>query len=68
MDVILETPGTLVGKKQEMLKVNVPENKPVEIPLREVESIIVGSGVQITTQALESLSTYAINIVKKKKN
>jgi len=61
--VILETPGTKVGKRQEMLKVNVPEKKTVEIPLREVESIIVGKSVQITTQALESLSTYAINIV-----
>lgn len=63
MDIILETPGTKVGKRQEMLKVNVPDNKTVEIPLREVESIIVGNGVQITTQALESLSMYAINIV-----
>ncbi len=63
MDVILETAGTKVGKDQEMLKINVPDRDTLKIPLREVESIIVGSGVQITTQALQSLSSYAINIV-----
>jgi CRISPR/Cas system-associated endonuclease Cas1 len=63
MDVILETPGTKVGKRQEMLKISIPEKKAAEVPLREVESIIMGKGVQITSQALESLSTYAINIV-----
>ncbi len=63
MDIILETPGTRVGKKQEMLKVSVPDKNPIEVPLREVESIIVGNGVQITSQALHSLSFYAVNIV-----
>jgi CRISPR-associated protein Cas1 len=46
-----------------MLKISIPEKKAAEVPLREVESIIMGKGVQITSQALESLSTYAINIV-----
>lgn len=63
MDIILETPGTRVGKRKEMLNIKVPEKKSVEVPLREIESIVVGSGIQITTQALQILSSYAINIV-----
>ncbi|MHA1660736.1 MAG: CRISPR-associated endonuclease Cas1 [Promethearchaeota archaeon] len=63
MDVILETPGTRIGKKQEMLKISVPDQDVVEVPLRVVESVIVGSGVQITSQALQSLSSHAVNIV-----
>jgi len=63
MDVILETPGTRVGKKEEMLHISVPNCDAVEVPLREVESIVVGNGVQITSQALQSLSSHAINIV-----
>jgi len=63
MDLILETPGTRVGKKQEMLKLDIPETKSIEIPLREIESIIVGNGVQITSQALQVLSSYAVNII-----
>ncbi|TXT64770.1 MAG: putative CRISPR-associated endonuclease Cas1 1 [Promethearchaeota archaeon] len=63
MDIILETPGTRVGKRKEMIKISVPERDNVEIPLREVESIIVGNGVQITSQALKALSSYAVNIV-----
>ncbi|MBD3256547.1 MAG: CRISPR-associated endonuclease Cas1 [Candidatus Lokiarchaeota archaeon] len=63
MDVILETPGTRVGKKKELLKISVPDKNNVEVPMREIESIIVGSGVQITSQALKALSSFAINIV-----
>ena len=63
MDVILETPGTRVGKSKEMLKLTVPETQPVLIPMREVESIIVNKGIQISTQALHALSSHAINII-----
>ncbi|MHA1729575.1 MAG: CRISPR-associated endonuclease Cas1 [Promethearchaeota archaeon] len=63
MDVILETPGTRVGKEKEMLKLTVPSKKPILIPLREVESIIVNQGIQISTQALRALSYNAINII-----
>ncbi len=63
MDVILETPGTYVGKSKEMIKIIVPERKPIKIPVREVESIVVGNGVQLTSQILKTLSSYAINIV-----
>lgn len=63
MDIILETPGTNVGKKQEMLRISVPGRNIVKIPLREVECIVVGKGVQITTQALYALSSYAVNII-----
>ena len=63
MDIILETPGTHVGKRKEMLNIKVPDKKTVEVPLREIESIVVGNGIQITTQALQTLSSYAINII-----
>ncbi|MBD3213211.1 MAG: CRISPR-associated endonuclease Cas1 [Candidatus Lokiarchaeota archaeon] len=63
MDLILETPATRISKRKDMLKVSVPDRDQVEVPLREVESIIVGNGVQITSQALKALSSYAINIV-----
>jgi len=63
MDLILETPGTRVGKRKDLIKISSPERDQVEIPLREIESIIVGNGVQITSQALKELSSYAVNIV-----
>ena len=63
MDIILETPGTKVGKRKEMLNIKAPDKKAVEVPLREIESIVVSTGIQITTQALRSLSSYAINII-----
>jgi CRISPR-associated protein Cas1 len=63
MDIILETPGSRIGKKQEMIHINVPNQNSVDIPIREVESIVLSQGVQITSQALKSLSSYAINIV-----
>ena len=63
MDIILETPGTRIGKSKGMLKLNVPDAESVQIPLREIESIIVEKGVQITSQALQALSSYAVNIV-----
>ncbi len=63
MDIILETPGTRVGKKLEMLKIDVLNKSPIQVPIREVESIIMGSGVQITSQALQALSSHAVNIV-----
>ncbi|MHA1148577.1 MAG: CRISPR-associated endonuclease Cas1 [Promethearchaeota archaeon] len=63
MDVILETPGTYVRKRKEMIKIAVPEKKAVEVPIREIESIIMGDGVQITSQTLKMLSSYAITIV-----
>ncbi|MEJ2250043.1 MAG: CRISPR-associated endonuclease Cas1 [Candidatus Lokiarchaeota archaeon] len=63
MDVILETPGTRIGKRKDLLKISVPDQDYREIPIREVESVIVGNGVQITTQALKALSSYAVNIV-----
>jgi len=61
--VILETPGTRVGKEKEMLKLTVPNNKPILVPLREIESLIVNQGIQISTQALHALSYHAINII-----
>ena len=63
MDIILETPGSRVGKKKDMLKLDVPDVPSTQVPMREVESIIVGNGVQITSQALKALSSYAVNIV-----
>ncbi|MHA1273977.1 MAG: CRISPR-associated endonuclease Cas1 [Promethearchaeota archaeon] len=63
MDIFLETPGTRVGKRQEMLTINVPNKKTVEVPIREVKGIIVGKGVQITSQAIQSLTPFGVNIV-----
>jgi CRISPR-associated protein Cas1 len=63
VDVILETPGTRIGKRKGLLKISVPDQDYQEIPIREVESVIVGNGVQITSQALKALSSYAVNIV-----
>ncbi|MBD3198144.1 MAG: CRISPR-associated endonuclease Cas1 [Candidatus Lokiarchaeota archaeon] len=63
MDLVLETPGTRLGKRKDMLKISVPNRDYVELPFREIESIIVGNGVQITSQALKILSSYAVNIV-----
>lgn len=63
MDLILETPGTRVGKRKGMIKLSVPDEKNKEVAIREVESIIMGTGVQITSQALKALSSYAVNIV-----
>ena len=63
MDLILETPGTRVSKRKGMIKVSVPDKSNEEVAMREVESIIIGTGVQITTQALKALSSYAVNIV-----
>lgn len=63
MDLILETPATRISKRKDLLKISVPDIDQVEVPLREVESIIVGNGVQITSQALKALSSYAVNIV-----
>lgn len=63
MDIILETPGTRIGKKKGMLKISVPDRDSTEVPLREVESLLVGNGVQITTQALKSLAQQAVNII-----
>jgi len=63
LDVILETPGTRVGKRNEMIHINVPDRPSLDIPTREIESIIVGTGVQITSQALKAISSHAINIV-----
>ncbi len=63
MDIILEKPGTRLGKRKEMLKISVPNRDDIEVPFREIESIIVDKGVQITSQALQVLSSYAVNIV-----
>jgi len=63
MDLILETPGTRVSKRQGMIKLSVPDKPNKEVAIREVESIIMGNGVQITSQALKALSSYAVNIV-----
>jgi CRISPR-associated protein Cas1 len=63
MDLILETPGTRVSKRKGMIKISVPGDSNKEVAMREVESIILGNGVQITTQALKALSSYAVNIV-----
>ncbi len=63
MDLIIETPGSRVGKRKGMIKISVPDQPNKEVAMREVESIILGTGVQITTQALKALSSYAVNIV-----
>ncbi|MBN1216338.1 MAG: CRISPR-associated endonuclease Cas1 [Candidatus Lokiarchaeota archaeon] len=63
MDVILDTPGTRLGKRKDMLKISVPNHDEVEVPVREIESIIANKGVQITSQALQFLSSYAVNII-----
>ena len=63
MDIILDTPGTRLGKRKEMLKISVPNHDDVEVPFREVESIVANKGVQITSQALQFLSSYAVNII-----
>jgi CRISP-associated protein Cas1 len=63
MDIILETPGTRIGKRKGMLKISVPNQDYEEVPIREVESITIGNGVQITSQALKTLSSHAVNIV-----
>ncbi|MBN1800684.1 MAG: CRISPR-associated endonuclease Cas1 [Candidatus Lokiarchaeota archaeon] len=63
MDVILETPGTRISKKQELIKLDVFNAPSVEIPLREIESIIVDKSVQVTSQALYALASNAVNIV-----
>lgn len=63
MDIILETPGTRINKKQELVKIDVPNMNSIEVPLREIESIIMGTGIQITSQTLQALATNAVNIV-----
>ncbi|MGV9172821.1 MAG: CRISPR-associated endonuclease Cas1 [Promethearchaeia archaeon] len=63
MDLILETPGTRVSKKKELLKISTIDGDPIKVPMREVESIIASKGVQITSQALKTLSSHAVNIV-----
>jgi len=63
LDIVLETHGTRVKKNQEMLSIIVPDKGKVDVPIREVESIIVGANVTITSQALRALSTQGINII-----
>ncbi len=63
MDIILETPGIRVSKRKGMIKISGPNGWNKEVAMREVESIIIGTGVQITTQALKALSSYAVNII-----
>ena len=63
MDLILESYGTRISKRKGLLKISTLDKDPVEVPLREVESIIAGTGVQITSQALKALSSHAVNIV-----
>ncbi len=63
MDIILETPGTRISKKQDLIKIDAPNTNSVEVPSREIESVIMGTGIQITSQALQALATNAVNIV-----
>lgn len=63
MDIILETAGTRISKKQDLIKIDALNANSVEVPLREIESIIMGTGIQITSQALQALAANAVNIV-----
>ncbi|MHA1328012.1 MAG: CRISPR-associated endonuclease Cas1 [Promethearchaeota archaeon] len=63
MDLILETHGTRVSKVQGMLQIIVPGKEKVEVPIREVESILIGANVSLTTQVLKSLSAKGVNII-----
>jgi len=63
LDIILDTPGTRLNKRNELLSISIPEREKIEVPLRNIETIIADSGVQITTQVLKALSSSGVNIV-----
>ncbi len=58
----LTTPGTRLGKSGETVKITVPDEKPHTIPMKEISHVCCSGNVQVTTQAMLSLTDRSVGI------
>lgn len=56
------TPGTIVGKSGEALKICVPDEKEQLLPIKDIAHVCCWSNVQVTTQAMLELADRGIGI------
>jgi CRISPR-associated protein Cas1 len=68
MALIIDTPGTYIGKKSNTLTITTPDKDKKEISLRKIGSLIINSRVQITYDAVIALMQSGIPIVYASKN
>lgn len=58
----LVTPGARLGKSGEALKLNVPDQKEVTIPVKDVAHVCVWGNSQVTTQTVLELAEHGVGI------
>lgn len=66
--LIIDTPGTYIGKSGNMLVIKIPDKGKKEISIRKVTCVIINSRAQVTYDALLLLMRYGVPVVYVKQN